>query len=334
MLKKVLLILFLAVLFGGGTWVGTWSLDRKAAIDADIQAAMTPFPTPTPTPTPKPEFRMIFVGDIMLSRSVGERIKKTRDYRYPFLNVADFLNNAAITVGNLEGPISDRGRDMGSKYSFRADPKVVQGLDYAGFKVLSVANNHIWDYGPDAFSDTLRHLRDAGMDYVGGGYDFEQAHGGVIKEVNGTKIAFLSYTDLLPKSASATNQPGVAYLDMVQMAKDIGAKKREADLVVVSFHFGEEYKTTHNLKQAQIARTAIDAGASLVIGHHPHVVEDVERYKGGYIAYSLGNFVFDQNFSERTMNGLALVVNVSGGQLADIQKISIGISKDYQPYLK
>jgi poly-gamma-glutamate synthesis protein (capsule biosynthesis protein) len=298
---------------------------------------MTPFPTPsapTPSPTPKPEFKMIFVGDIMLSRSVGAVMSRQQNYKYPFIKIADFLNSADLTVGNLEGPVSDRGTKVGSIYSFRADPRVVEGLTYAGFDLVSIANNHIWDYGKDALSDTLRHLRDAGIDYMGGGYNFEQAHGGVIKEVNGAKIAFLAYTDLLSSSLSATDRPGVSYLEVPQMTKDIKAARQNADMVVVSFHFGDEYKPRHNSKQAQIARAAIDAGATLIIGHHPHVVEDVEYYKNGFIAYSLGNFVFDQNFSKETMSGLALVVQVSGGQLKNVEKVDIDISKEYQPSVK
>src|SRR3990167_1032379 len=112
---------------------------------------------------------MIFVGDIMLSRSVGVAIRESGDYNYPFLKIADFLRDADLTFGNLENPVSSRGVNVGSKYSFRADPRTLEGLKYAGFDVVSIANNHMWDYGRTAFLDTLTHLASAGIDFVGGG---------------------------------------------------------------------------------------------------------------------------------------------------------------------
>lgn len=109
------------------------------------------------------------------------------------------------------------------------------------------------------------------------------------------------------------------------------AANQQGDLVVVSFHWGDEYQTKHNQKQEQFAKAAIDAGADLIIGHHPHVVQEVEQYKDGWIAYSLGNFVFDQNFSKETTQGLVLKVKISGGKITNIDKQPITISNSFQP---
>lgn len=155
--------------------------------------------------------------------------------------------------------------------------------------------------------------------------------GTVSTGVKGTKVAFLGYTDLISPQVSATEKSaGISFLNIDQMIKDVGEAKSKSDLVVVSFHWGEEYQTKHNQKQEEIAKVAIDAGASLVVGHHPHVVQEVEQYKDGWIAYSLGNFVFDQNFSWGTTHGLALEVAIKDKKIYKVTKKEVTISPEYQ----
>lgn len=277
---------------------------------------------------------LLFVGDIMLSRLIGDIMVRNSDWRYPFLETADFLKSADITFGNLEGPISARGTKVGSIYSFRSDPRAIEGLLYAGFDALSIANNHIWDYGADAVRDTLTIVKNAGIGIVGGGADYQEAHAPLIKNVKGVKIAFLGYTDLISSSlGSKTSKPAIAYLNIEQAVTDIKEARKFGDFVVISLHWGNEYETTHNRNQEKVARALIDAGAQLIIGHHPHVVQPVEEYGGGYIAYSLGNFVFDQNFSPDTNNGLALKVILKDEKISQVEKIKIGFTASYQPYL-
>lgn len=278
---------------------------------------------------------LLFVGDIMLSRSVGEKTKNSGDWRYPFLKIGETLKNAGFTFGNLEGPISDRGKGNGGEMSFRADPRMFEGLTYSGFDMVTVANNHIWDYGKEAFLDTLSRLKEAGINYVGGGNNFEDAHKAVVKNINGSKIAFLGYTNLLPSnSGSLTSEPASDLLEENQMKQDIISAKKTADLVVVNFHWGEEYKTQHNKFQEKFAKLAIDSGASLVVGHHPHVIQEVEQYKNAYIAYSLGNFIFDQTFSSQTMKGLMLKVTVNDKKIEKVESMDILISRGFQASLK
>lgn len=135
---------------------------------------------------------LMFVGDVMLDRGVEYNIENTGkgDFKFPFLKAADYLKGACILVGNLEGPISDKGEKVGSIYSFRNNPKAIEGLKFAGFDILSVANNHIFDYGRDAMEDTFFRLKAAGIDYVGGGFNEKEAYSPVIREIKGTKIAF------------------------------------------------------------------------------------------------------------------------------------------------
>lgn len=278
---------------------------------------------------------LIFVGDIMLSRYIGEMMAKRGDYDFPFALIKSSLANVDLVFGNLESPISDQGKSTGSLYPFKADPQAVNGLKNVGINLLSVANNHAFDYGRTAFEETLKNLTNAGLDYVGGGNNFSEAHQGILRKVNGTKIIFLAYTDLLPKSdAAGDNNAGVAYLDIDQMVKDIKTAKEHSDLVIVSFHWGQEYQIKHNTHQETIAKAAIDAGASLVIGHHPHVIQDIGEYKGVTIVYSLGNFIFDQNFSSETNTGMALMVSIHNNKIESSKKQIIRFNHNFQPYFE
>ena len=292
--------------------------------------------TPSVNVSPKSlgEANMLFVGDIMLSRSVGDIMATKNDYLWPFRQIADFLKGADLTFANLETPVSNKGTNVGSIYSFRSNPKSIDGLTYAGFDLVSIANNHAWDYGRDAFVDTMGNLSSAGISYIGGGHNEIEAHAGVIKKVGDTNVGFLAYTNLLSKSLSASgDKAGITILDETRMMQDIKLMKSHVSLVVVSFHWGEEYHLIHNALQERIAHKAIDAGADLIIGHHPHVVEDIEQYKGKYIVYSLGNFIFDQNFSAETMTGLAVRVWLKNKAIDRIEQIPIHISKEYQASL-
>lgn len=274
---------------------------------------------------------LLFAGDVMLSRSVGDKMTRINDWRWPFLKIADSTSKADLFFGNLEGPISASGKNVGSIYSFRADPRVIDGLKYAGFDVVSVANNHIGDWSQVAMEDTFNILKEGGIEYAGGGINDTEAYSAKIKEVNGVKFGFLGYTSVGAQYTEADKEKaGIAWLDKETMRRDIESARKEADVVVASIHFGEEYQSTSNKYQQDIARSAIDAGASLVIGHHPHVVQEVEKYKDGYIAYSLGNFVFDQLFSKETMEGLMLKVVFDGKKIDSVEQIKTAISRDFQ----
>ncbi len=283
---------------------------------------------------PPQEVRMVFVGDIMLSRKVGELMAAKKDTAFPFASTTELISSADIAFANLESPVSTGGIRSGSIYSFRANPKALEDVKLAGFDVVSIANNHIWDYGKQAFLDTLAHLSESGIAAVGGGANYGEAHAPGIFSVGKTNIAFLAYTNLLPASLGrASSTPAIARYDDDILKIDIALAKELSNFVIVSFHWGEEYQTKHNKEQERVAHLAIDAGANLVVGHHPHVVQEVEEYNGGTIAYSLGNFVFDQNFSEDTKQGLVLLVTLRNNKITDVTKKQIAFTDDYQPYV-
>ena len=275
---------------------------------------------------------LVFVGDIMLSRGVEESISKNFNGDFSFLfNNVDFLKEADIAFGNLEGPISLAGKDVGSVYSFKFNPDVLNVLYEAGFDVLSVANNHIADWGKEAFEENIFRLKNKGILPVGGGMDFEDASAVKILERDGVKIGFVGFSDVgADWFLAGADSSGI--LSIKNNFEDIIKRaSRGVDVLVVSFHFGEEYKNKSNERQKYLARTAIDNGAKIVVGHH--VVQEIESYNGGVIAYSLGNFIFDQNFSEETMRGLVLKVYLLDNEIVAVKQLKTKLNKFYQPEL-
>ncbi len=291
---------------------------------------------------------LLFAGDIMLDRGVGFYARQHNDWKWPFLLVANTIQKADLAFGNLESVISDKGQNLGSIYSFRADSRAMEGLVFAGFDVLSVANNHSLDYGMDALRDSMNRLKEAGIIPIGAGETEAEAYGLTTLEVKGTKIGFLGYTNLGSPLWKAGKGPGVAWVDQYTIEdfqNTIREAKQKSDILIVSVHFGEEYQTQPSEIQKLIAESATDAGADIVIGHHPHVGQltepegsseperPVEQYKNGWIAYSLGNFVFDQGFSKETMEGLLLEVTVKDKKITKVSPRVIHINSLFQPEL-
>lgn len=236
---------------------------------------------------------------MMVGRAVGKLIDEHTP-SYPFERVQEYLTQPDLTFGNLECAVTTRNFATHKAYRLRADPRVVPALSEAGFDVMSLANNHTMDCGRLGLLETIATLRVAGIATVGAGKDSLEARKPVIMAIHGLKVAFLAFTD-----APGGSPACLAWIDSARIVTSVRDAKKQADLVLVSFHWGEEYATAPLPYQKALAHAVIDAGAALVIGHHPHVIEGVERYKDGLIAYSLGNFVFDQH-EERGKRGIAL----------------------------
>lgn len=273
-----------------------------------------------------------FVGDIMLTRGVESSVNKNfeGDYNKLFENVKE-LKNADILFGNLEGPISDKGNNVGSKYSFRMNPLVLIALKNTGFDILSFANNHIGDWNRDAFTDTLKRLDEENILKTGAGLNKKEAETPTIIEKNGIKFGFLGFSDVGPNHMEAKNEnPGILLASDPNFEKIIENAKKESDVLIISFHFGEEYKTIHNKRQEELSHKAIDHGADIIIGHHPHVAQDIEWYKEKPIIYSLGNFIFDQHFSKETMKGMVFSMSFEGKKIKETKKFISILNKKYQ----
>lgn len=282
--------------------------------------------------TPEPivqDWTMMAVGDIMLGREVDARMDKNgRDY--PFLETTDTLISADLTFGNLEAPFSenDSNHDSGSM-NLTAETASVEGLKNAGFDILGLATNHFDNAGTAGELLTIQLLTDNNIKYCGAGKDDIEAHTPAIIDVKGQKVAFLAYNDRDVASATgfaSTDRPGTAPMNIEAMQADIANAKTKSDMIIVSMHSGTEYTPNPNARQIEFAHSAIDAGADLIIGHHPHVVQATENYKDKMIFYSLGNFVFDQPWSTETKQGIMVKFQFKGKDLTkyDIMPIKIG----------
>jgi poly-gamma-glutamate synthesis protein (capsule biosynthesis protein) len=296
------------------------------------------------------ESELLFVGDVMFGRKIASLIEE-RGMGYPFELIKDRLNESDMVIANLEGPISARGKNQGSIYSFRFKPEIVSILKEANIGAVSLANNHIWDWGSDALSDTLLHLENAGIKFAGAGLDYQSANEPTKFRLGKNDFAMFSFTNLYPSGLEASSDPfgelpsagsgqtgasrmGVSDFDAVAVENQIKALKKDGvDIVIASFHWGSEYETRSSIAEQLIARKLIDIGADLVVGHHPHVVQEIEEYKNMYIAYSLGNFMFDQNFSKDTSNGLMLSVRIKNGMIEALEPIKVCFNEIYQPYI-
>jgi poly-gamma-glutamate capsule biosynthesis protein CapA/YwtB (metallophosphatase superfamily) len=283
-----------------------------------------------PTPPAMRELALLFVGDVMLSRAVGSRMQVQSDWSLPFHLVADDLRKADFRFCNLECPLSDLGRNLHHLYSFRADPRAIEGLKTAGFDLVSQANNHTYDWGQAALVDSLERLHAAGIKTVGAGQNILAAHYPLLVRVGGLRMAFLAYVSIEPSEAAAgVDRPGVAWLDPAQALTDIRLARPLADMVIVCPHWGVEYALKPTREQVDIAHQMIDAGADMIVGSHPHVVQPVEKYHDRWIAYSLGNFIFDQE-APNTHRGLMLKVTVRDRQIIGVESIPIDINTSFQ----
>ncbi len=250
------------------------------------------------------------VGDMMLSRHVGVKIRAANDNALPYRKTAAFLQQADITFGNLESPYNDQGAVITEGMVFKAEPPTIAGLKLAGFDIVDLANNHFGNQGQKGMNYTFNYLLQNNIQYYGAGKNYAEAHAVKVLKVKGYQIGFLGYDDIPPSTyAATTTTAGVAWQDADALKRDITNAKAQCDFLIVTFHWGIEYTDTPTTAQKNLARLAIDQGADMIISEHPHVVQAIEFYKQHFIAYSLGNFIFDQMFSIETEQGL--IANLS-----------------------
>lgn len=250
-------------------------------------------PLPVPTASPKP-LALLVGGDVDLGRALGQRLVKAPDYR-PFAHVDRWLSGADVRFVNLESPLSDQGGELQSPHNplvFNGPPHAAKTLAAAGIDIVSTANNHAFDYGESGVLGTLRSLQSARVESVGTGPFRTLAEEPRVFERGGRKIVFLAGTDVWNQGASL---PARAYVADAEPTRLIAAittsKQRMPDCIVVSVHAGEEYQDAPVARVRTLFRSLVDAGADVVVGHHPHVPQGVEWHAGKPIFYSLGNFV-------------------------------------------
>jgi poly-gamma-glutamate capsule biosynthesis protein CapA/YwtB (metallophosphatase superfamily) len=266
----------------------------------------TPAPTATLAPSATPEIlqrvRLTVVGDLMLARSVNTECLKRDDFTWPYLETAFILQDADLTIGNLETPIVTGcpPKDIGMR--FCADPRTVDGLSFAGFDVVSLANNHALNYDQAGLDETVKLLQDAHIDgLVDGAF--------AVYEINGMKIGIMTYDDTDWELPIEDTLAQVRY------------NSQQVDALIGYFHWGFENQPNASHYQQDFSKKLIDAGMKVVIGSHPHWLQPIERYNGGVSFYSLGNFVSDQMTFQESTEGV--IVRLT------LEKIQGDIQVDY-----
>lgn len=275
--------------------------------------------------TQLPINRLLFGGDVMLSRYVFRVAQQQKDPAFSFREVAKEFSSADLAFVNLESPFAATGPYDENRMVFRANPSMIEGLKLAGIDVVSTANNHSRDAGNHGIEFTLQLLEQHGIKAVGTALQPEDARQGVVLERKGVRFGFLAYTTDQRNGNHRDDDPRIAMLSETTLAADIEALRKRCDVVIVSMHAGWEYWKKPNAAQIRLSRAAIDSGASVVAGHHPHTAQPVEWYKDGVIFYSLGNLVFDQSHLKPTGQGLIGEVIFAGNRVVAYQPLEIEI---------
>ena len=279
--------------------------------------------------------RFMAVGDIMLSRNRGTgRMIESRGPHYPFEQVQGYLSQADVLFGNLEGPASLKGASFAGQdphVTFSAWPQSVQGLAGCGFDVLSLANNHACDYGHEALQDTIDLITGSSIACAGAGASTSEAYRPVIIQRGGIRIGVLAYTAFIMfmTRPPGRGRCGVAVFSLAQACRQIRKLAGQVDVVAVSMHWGMDF-TEHPLPlYREYARRMIDAGAHLILGHHPHYLQGIERYRHGIIAYSLGDFIFD----EPGQDTMILELGITKRGIQDLTVVPARITPQFQTRL-
>ena len=268
---------------------------------------------------------ILAVGDVYIGGSAEFYLKKN-GYSYPFRETENIIRNSDIALANLEAPLTDSVNVlMEKKFVLKTAPAAASAIKTAGFDVVTLANNHIMDYGADGLKDTIDLLDKASIRHTGAGQDLKEARTPALFNIRGTKVAFLAYSNVFPEEFYATeNSAGTAQGLYEHIKADIKNISKHVDIVVVSFHWSEELARYPKEYQIRLAHLAIDNGADLVVGHHPHVIQGVERYKDGIVFYSLGNFAFG-SFSQAP-EGIMAIVKLNKGKLISAEIIPLNVN--------
>jgi poly-gamma-glutamate capsule biosynthesis protein CapA/YwtB (metallophosphatase superfamily) len=306
-------------------------LTRRALLPllAVIPFHRSDFPeiVPPALPPDKPKkTRILFGGDVMLSRHVGRLARAIHDPASPLRDLAPVLRSADISFVNLEAPFSDRGPLMEHGMIFKDEPEMIAALQVAGISIVSTANNHARDCGSYGVEFTLSWLSQHGIMTVGSAATAQATHAGTVIERNGQRFGFLAYAYDQANGNYRDIDDRIALMDVPTMKADVARMlDGRADVAIVSMHAGTEYLPHPNHQQIEFAHAAIDAGARVVVGHHPHVTQPWECLDDGVIFYSLGNLVFDQFQRIETQHGALAEVVFSGKTLESAAWLPVDI---------
>lgn len=263
---------------------------------------------------------LIATGDVIPARSVNYQTTIKNNFLWPYENTAALLQQADITFVNLEAPLLQQCPLTHQGMIFCGNANHIQGLLYAGVDIVNLANNHSGNYGTAGVKETKELLRNNDIAVTG-------VQGPIYKNIRGVIFAILGYNDI------GGRQPGISYADESIIVQEISQAKQIADVVIVAMHWGAEYRSQPDTRQQYLARLVIDAGADVIIGNHPHWIQPVEMYKGKLITYAHGNFIFDQEWSLKTKQGVVGKYTFLDSTLIDVEFFPIQIEDYGQPGL-
>ena len=266
------------------------------------------------------EVKLLAVGDILLQTRNNDK--------HPFNKVERVFRDKDILFGNLETVLCSKRKKLKKAVTLSSSPKDAKYLKDVDFDVLNIANNHILDCGQEGFNSAVATLDKNGLNFIGANNDVSVPNH-LILERNGIKFGFLGYTTgrfKAPKSMLINK------FKEEKILADVKVIKERCDFVIISLHWGIEFASYPSPKQIDFAHKLIDNGVTLVLGHHPHVIQGIEEYKKGLIAYSLGNFQFRPRFSQSTINeSIILCVYFSRGGIKKYEILPIEIDEDFLP---
>lgn len=293
-------------------WPGSYSLHNSVFQGHEPETAVTNHGANGVVAQPSlPEITISMVGDVLLAAGV-EKYIQSHGSDYPWQEVRPVFAGSDFVLGNLECAVATGGEPMENKqFTFRAQPDVLAGAVRAGVDIFTLANNHVLDFGRQAMLETIANLDHYGIKHTGAGINLEQATRPVILEQNGVRLGVLSYTMIFPEGwwVAGPSNPGIASgHDMNSVIADVKALRSQVDLLVVSIHWGVQLADHPRPNEQTLAYMLVDAGADLVFGHHPHVLQGLEYYNDSLIAYSAGNFIFTTPRSMKARQGMILQV--------------------------
>jgi poly-gamma-glutamate synthesis protein (capsule biosynthesis protein) len=294
-----------------------------------IQALVTPSDAP-------PRVSMTWAGDIIMARLVHVKMVEYGDWAAPFRTIYPELTWADVTISNLETSLSDSyvTPTDPTTFDFKTDTPAIAGLQLAQIDVLSRANNHSFNFGVIAMEDTTAVLDAAGIKHFGMGHHLGEARAAVVIELGGVTYALLGYNGISDDWDGATwESAGTSPMIDWMVVEDIQREVANGHIVIPFFHWGTEYVYDPTEEQRYFAHVAIEAGAAMVMGSHPHWVQAVETYMGRPIVYSLGNFVFDQEWSLETKQGMLAHVWMQGDKPLKIDLVPVLIEDYHKPRL-
>lgn len=318
---------------------------RVARVDGvDPMRSPDEYPLTTAGKAPRSVVTISVGGDVMMDRRVGTRLAQTGDFAEPLRGLADRLAASDITVVNLESTLAELGPPTQGIESFVADPRIRSGLRLAGVDVVSLANNHSGDYGPQSLLRTIELLQRGGFAVFGAGADLRQADKPVVLVRDGVTVAFVGFNAIGETPPAGPGRPGASSLSMPprtgpldqrrldRITRQVADLAARADVVVVVPHWGTQYTAVPEPEQSQVGQALLAAGADIVVGGHPHWVQAVERSRDGrLVVHSLGNLVFDMDFSIETMEGVVAELVVWDDRVVAVDFAPYVIGTDWVP---